>query len=254
MMKPLKLRRNNRIPAKAKPAADAAIPPAPPLSGNPKSSKKSSTGEPKPGPRQLRLMEAKAEPAPQADAERPASVPETLPARDGGRRRETAESMAARQREISVSEFFTKNRHLLGFDNPQKALLTAIKEAVDNSLDACEEAGILPTLRVDILQLAEDRFRIAVEDNGPGIVKAQIPKIFGQLLYGSKFHTLRQARGQQGIGISAAGMYGQLTTGKPIRIASHTGPTKPGHEYEIQVDTKRNQPVIVSERELHGKE
>jgi DNA topoisomerase-6 subunit B len=45
-----------------------------------------------------------------------------------------------------VSEFFTKNRHLLGFDNPAKALLTTIKEAVDNALDACEEAGILPTI------------------------------------------------------------------------------------------------------------
>ena len=248
MMKPLKLRRNNRIPAKAKPAADAAIPPAPPLSGNPKSSKKSSTGEPKPGPRQLRLMEVKPEPAPQAAAERPASVPETLPARDGGRRRETAESMASRQREISVSEFFTKNRHLLGFDNPQKALLTAIKEAVDNSLDACEEAGILPTMRVDILQLAEDRFRIAVEDNGPGIVKAQIPKIFGKLLYGSKFHTLKQARGQQGIGISAAGMYGLLTTGKSIVVTSRTGAGKPAHYYEIQIDTRKNTPQIINDK------
>ena len=248
MMKPLKLRRNNRIPAKAKPAADAAIPPAPPLSGNPKSSKKSSTGEPKPGPRQLRLMEAQTEPPPQADAERPASGPETLPARDGGRRRETAESMASRQREISVSEFFTKNRHLLGFDNPQKALLTAIKEAVDNSLDACEEAGILPTMRVDILQLAEDRFRIAVEDNGPGIVKAQIPKIFGKLLYGSKFHTLKQARGQQGIGISAAGMYGLLTTGKSIVVTSRTGAGKPAHYYEIQIDTRKNTPQIINDK------
>ena len=122
--------------------------------------------------------------------------------------------MAKAQREISVSEFFSKNRHLLGFDNPAKALLTAIKEAVDNSLDACEEAGILPDIRVEIDQLGEERFRIAVEDNGPGIVKQQIPRIFGQLLYGSKFHRLRQSRGQQGIGISAAGMYGQLTTGQ----------------------------------------
>src|SRR5436189_3179322 len=196
MMKPLKLRRNNRIPAKAKPAADAAIPPAPPLSGNPKSSKKSSTGEPKPGPRQLRLMEVKPEPAPQAAAERPASVPETLPARDGGRRRETAESMASRQRAISVSEFFTKNRHLLGFDNPQKALLTAIKEAVDNSLDACEEAGILPTLRVDILQLAEDRFRIGVEDNGPGRVRAPDRQTLGQLRDDARGHSLYEACGK----------------------------------------------------------
>jgi DNA topoisomerase-6 subunit B len=166
-------------------------------------------------------------------------------------RRETAESMAARQREISVSEFFTKNRHLLGFDNPQKALLTAIKEAVDNSLDACEEAGILPSLKVEIGQLAEDRFRIAVEDNGPGIVKAQIPKIFGKLLYGSKFHTLKQARGQQGIGISAAGMYGLLTTGKSIVVTSRTAPGKPAHYYEIQIDTRKNMPQVIVDREIN---
>ena len=163
-------------------------------------------------------------------------------------KRETAESMAARQREISISEFFSKNRHLLGFDNPQKALLTAVKEAVDNSLDACEEAGILPVLKVDIQQLAEDRFRIAVEDNGPGIVKAQIPKIFGKLLYGSKFHTLKQARGQQGIGISAAGMYGLLTTGKSIAVTSRTGPDKPAHYYEIQIDTRKNTPQVITDK------
>src|SRR5207247_3238089 len=130
--------------------------------------------------------------------------------------RQTAKSTGALQRQISVAEFVTKSRHLLGFDNPQKALLAAIKEAVDNSLDACEEAVTLPSLQVDIQQLAEERFRIAVEDNGPGIVRAQIPKIFGKLLYGSKFHSLRQSRGQQGIGVSAAGMYGLLTTGKSI--------------------------------------
>src|SRR2546423_785110 len=103
-----------------------------------------------------------------------------------GERRATAETMASRQRDISVSEFFTKNRHLLGFDNPAKALLTTVKEAVDNSLDACEEAGILPTLSVDIVEISENRYRIGVEDNGPGIVKEQIPKIFAKLLYGSK--------------------------------------------------------------------
>ena len=162
--------------------------------------------------------------------------------------RVTAESMAERQREISVSEFFSKNRHLLGFDNPQKALLTAIKEAVDNSLDACEEAGILPMLKVSIQQLAEDRFRISIEDNGPGIVKAQIPKIFGKLLYGSKFHTLKQARGQQGIGISAAGMYGLLTTGKSIVITSRTGEGKPAHYYEIQIDTRKNTPQVIIDK------
>src|SRR4051812_44644989 len=144
-------------------------------------------------------------------------------------KRETAESMAAKQKEISVSEFFAKNRHLLGFDNPRKALLTTVKEAVDNSLDACEEAGILPEIWVHIKAMGPDRFKVGVQDNGPGILKKQIPLIFGKLLYGSKFHRLRQSRGQQGIGISAAGMYGVQTTGKPVKIISKVGANKPAH-------------------------
>jgi DNA topoisomerase-6 subunit B len=164
-----------------------------------------------------------------------------------GARRASAADMATKQREISISEFFTKNRHLLGFDNPQKALLTTVKEAVDNSLDACEEAGILPDIFVDIEQLSEDRFRVAIEDNGPGIVKAQVPKIFGKLLYGSKFHAMRQSRGQQGIGISAAGMYGQLTTGKPIIITSRPDARKPAHHFELVLDMRKNEPKILKD-------
>ena len=141
-------------------------------------------------------------------AKRPKKSTKTQPAKDKKTRtRATAESMAESQRDISVSEFFAKNRHLLGFDNPRKALLTTIKEGVDNSLDACEEGGILPDIGIEIHQLEEDRFRVIVDDNGPGIVQEQMSKIFGKLLYGSKFHRLRQSRGQQGIGISAAGMY-----------------------------------------------
>ena len=161
------------------------------------------------------------------------------------RRRSTAQSMAAKQRSISVSEFFAKNRHLLGFDNPRKALLTTVKEAVDNSLDACEEAGIVPEIWVQIEQVKNDRFRVAVQDNGPGIMKKQIPLIFGKLLYGSKFHRLRMSRGQQGIGISAAGMYGMLTTGQPVKIVSKVL-RRDFHYYEIQIDTKTNNPEILN--------
>jgi DNA topoisomerase-6 subunit B len=160
------------------------------------------------------------------------------------RRRATAHSMAAEQRSISVSEFFTKNRHLLGFDNPRKALLTTVKEAVDNSLDACEEAGIAPEIWICIEPVSNQRFRVTIQDNRPGIVKKQIPLIFGKLLYGSKFHRLRMSRGQQGIGISAAGMYGQLTTGKPIKIVSKISKRKPAHYFEIQINTKTNHPEI----------
>src|ERR671937_700289 len=173
-------------------------------------------------------------------------LPASPPPETGSRRRVTAESMAAKQRDISVSEFFAKNRHLLGFDNPRKALLTAVKEAVDNSLDACEEAGIVPELWVHIEATGTNRFKVGVQDSGPGIVKKQLPLIFGKLLYGSKFHRLRMSRGQQGIGISAAGMYGMLTTGKPVKIISMTSPKKPAHYFEIQIDTRHNMPEIIN--------
>src|SRR5947208_13865032 len=98
------------------------------------------------------------------------------------RRRATAESMAATQRDISVSDFFAKNRHLLGFDNPRKALLTAVKEAVDNSLDACEEAGIVPELWVHIETTGANRFKVAAQANGPGSVNNEIPLVRAKLL------------------------------------------------------------------------
>ncbi len=157
----------------------------------------------------------------------------------------TAESMAAKQRDISISEFFAKNRHLLGFDNPRKALLTAIKEAVDNSLDACEDARILPDITVTIKQLTEKKFTIIVKDNGPGIVSKQVPNVFAKLLYGSKFHSLKMSRGQQGIGISAAGMYGLLTTGEPVQIISRTDKTKKAYHCHVQIDTAKNKPMVI---------
>src|SRR6267143_61193 len=172
----------------------------------------------------------------------------------------SAVEMGARQREISVSEFFTKNRHLLGFDNPRKALLTCVKEAVDNALDAAEEAGILPDVLVNVEVAVANgappppsqatRFRVTVIDNGPGIVRQQIPPIFAKLLYGSKFHRLRMSRGQQGIGISAAGMYAQLTTGKPVQITSRTGARAPAHYFEVQIDTKKNEPRILEKKQI----
>ena len=156
-----------------------------------------------------------------------------------------AEQLAKAQRDISIAEFFEKNRHLLGFDNPRKALLTTIKEAVDNSLDACEEADILPELEVEIIDMGEDRYRVIIEDNGPGIVQEQVSKIFAKLLYGSKFHKLSQSRGQQGIGISASVMYGQLTTGRPAKITTKTGPNEQAYYCQVKIDTQKNQPEIV---------
>lgn len=162
----------------------------------------------------------------------------------------SAEELAKKQRDISIAEFFEKNRHLLGFDNPRKALLTAVKEGVDNALDACEEARILPEINVELIQLEETRFRVVMEDNGPGIVKKQIPNIFAKLLYGSKFHKLAQSRGQQGIGISAAALYSQLTTGKPVTIKSKTGKGKSANVFKLKIDTQTNSPDIVEESEV----
>ncbi|MFQ6020728.1 MAG: DNA topoisomerase VI subunit B [Candidatus Aenigmatarchaeota archaeon] len=239
-----------------------------------------------------------------------------------------AERLAREQREISVAEFFEKNSHLLGFDNPAKSLLTVVKEAVDNSLDACQDAGILPDihivvkeprkifriltkenveigrltidgdkaiLQIDgehieleekkerkkhidyifkynkrkykvrkildgkikvfrgrkelrISKIPSDRYLVKVEDNGPGIIKTQIPRIFGKLLYGSKFYKLKQTRGQQGIGISAAVLYSQLTTGKPVVIYSRVSPKKPIYLFKLRIDTTTNEPIIIEQK------
>jgi len=159
----------------------------------------------------------------------------------------TATDMAGRQRDISVAEFFLKNRHLLGFDSAAKALLTTVREAVDNALDACEEAGILPDIGVRVVELDKDLYRVVVEDNGPGILENQIARIFGKLLYGSKFHKLAQSRGQQGMGISAAGMYAQLTTGKSLHVVSRVKGERMASELHVSVDTTKNKPL------MHGK-
>ncbi len=164
-----------------------------------------------------------------------------------------AVELAKKQKEVSVAEFFERNRHLLGFDNKRKALLTVVKEAVDNSLDACEESRILPDITVQIIDMGSERFRIIVEDNGPGIVKKQIPNIFAKLLYGSKFHSFKQARGQQGIGISAAVLYAQLTTGRPVKIISRISAKDPACYFELHLDTKTNAPEIVKDEVVEWK-
>ncbi|MBW3002105.1 DNA topoisomerase VI subunit B [Candidatus Woesearchaeota archaeon] len=164
-----------------------------------------------------------------------------------------AVELAKKQKAVSVAEFFERNRHLLGFDNKRKALLTVVKEAVDNAIDACEEARTLPEINVQILDMGNDRFRVVVEDNGPGIVKKQVPNIFAKLLYGSKFHTLKQARGQQGIGISAAVLYSQLTTGRPAKIKSRIDEKHDAMLFELKIDTKNNKPEIIKEEKIEWK-
>ena len=154
-----------------------------------------------------------------------------------------ADELAESQRSISIAEFFDQNRQMLGFDSGAKSLVTAVKEAVDNALDACEEAGITPDIYVEI-QETGDYYRLIVEDNGPGITKEQIPNIFGKLLYGSRFHKREQNRGQQGIGISAAVLHAQKTSGKPAKVTSRTEANADAEYFELIVDTDANEPEI----------
>jgi len=161
-----------------------------------------------------------------------------------------AVELAKKQREISVAEFFEKNKHILGFDSLQRSIITCVKEAVDNSLDACEEACILPDIFVEINRVDKDAYGVIVEDNGPGIVKEQVSKVFGKLLYGSRFHVLRQSRGQQGIGISACVLYAQITTGKPVKIISKTAADRPACYFELLIDTRKNDAKVLVKKDI----
>ena len=156
-----------------------------------------------------------------------------------------AEKMAANQKQVAISEFFEKNKHFLGFDTLNRALITAVKEAVDNALDACEEARILPDIVVKITKLdnKKDILQLEVEDNGPGIPRASIEKVFGQLLFGSRFHAIRQSRGQQGIGITGVVMYSQLTTGDPTHVESKIAKEATAVSVDIGLDTRKNKAI-----------
>ncbi|MEC8788794.1 MAG: DNA topoisomerase VI subunit B, partial [Candidatus Thermoplasmatota archaeon] len=156
-----------------------------------------------------------------------------------------ADKMASNQKQIAISEFFEKNKHFLGFDSLQRSIITAVKEAVDNSLDACEEARILPDIRVKITKVdsKKDIIELQTEDNGPGIPQKSIEKVFGQLLFGSRFHAIRQSRGQQGIGITGVVMYSQLTTGKPTHVLSKVANDPTAVSVSIGLDTRKNKAV-----------
>lgn len=161
----------------------------------------------------------------------------------------SAEELAKGQESISISEFFEKNRQMLGFDSKARAIVTAVKEGVDNSLDAAEEAGRLPEIKVDISK-EDDYYVLTIEDNGPGIVEENIAKVFGKLLYGSRFQKRVQARGQQGIGISAAVLYSQITTGEPTMIKSKTSNQDRARLFKVVIDTEKNEPDIKEKRKV----
>ncbi|MFH7902974.1 MAG: DNA topoisomerase VI subunit B [Candidatus Aenigmatarchaeota archaeon] len=156
-------------------------------------------------------------------------------------------------KEVSIAEFFEKNRHLLGYENPSKSLFTVIKEFVDNSIDACIEANILPTIEVKLRKLDENRFRVRVIDNGPGINPKKLPIALGKFLVGSKFYRLRQSIGTQGIGAKGAILYSQLTTSKPAKIYTATINSKKIYYFELMIDVIRNEPKIIKHNEEENK-
>ncbi len=152
---------------------------------------------------------------------------------------------SSKMQQASISEFFEKNKHFLGFDTLNRSIITAVKEAVDNSLDACEEARLLPDIHIEIRRVAgkKDRLTLISQDNGPGIAPDAITKVFGSLLFGSRFHTIRQTRGQQGIGITGVVMYSQLTTGKKTHVISKVRSEPTAVYVDIGLDTKKNKAI-----------
>lgn len=148
-----------------------------------------------------------------------------------------------KQKQIAISEFFEKNKHFLGFDSLQRAIITAVKESVDNSLDACEEVRILPDIRIEVKRLGGNRVELITQDNGPGIPRDSIEHVFGKFLLGSRFHAIRQTRGQQGIGITGVVMYSQLTTGAKTRVVSKVEDDATAVFVDLGIDTRKNKAI-----------
>ena len=161
-----------------------------------------------------------------------------------------AQRIANKQKQISISEFFEKNKHFLGFDTHQRAIITAVKEAVDNSLDACEEGRILPDIDVLIRRIEGGKLELVTQDNGPGIPRDSIANVFGKFLLGSRFHAIRQTRGQQGIGITGVVMYSQLTTGSTTTVISKIEAESTAVRVDLALDTKNNRALKSNEERI----
>ncbi len=163
----------------------------------------------------------------------------------------TGEKLAKEFKEHSVAEFFKKNRQMLGLYGKVRTLTTVVHEYVTNSLDACEEAHILPEIEVKLDELGNEYYQLTVKDNGPGLTKETVGKALGQLLSGTKFHRMMQMRGQQGIGSAGATMLSQITTGKATKVITGTG--KKAFAAEITIDPKHNKPKVENIRDLDKK-
>jgi len=163
----------------------------------------------------------------------------------------TGEDLFKDLREHSIAEFFRKNAQMLGYSGKIKSLTTIVHEAVTNSLDACEESGILPSITVQITQPDEETIIVREKDNGPGIPKKHISDVFGKMLAGTKFHRNIQLRGQQGIGIAGVTMFSQMTTGKPVEIITVT--KNEAWDIELNIDIRKNKADIVTQQEIAPK-
>jgi DNA topoisomerase VI subunit B len=163
-----------------------------------------------------------------------------------------ADELFTEFKEHSVADFFKKNKQMLGLSGKQRSLTTIIHELVTNSLDACEEAGLLPEIEVKLSEIGSEYYEISVKDNGPGIPEDKIASALGKLLAGTKFHRLVQTRGQQGIGVSGIILLSQMTTGKPTKVISGTSKGKTS-SLEISIDSKTNTPKVVNKHYLENK-
>jgi DNA topoisomerase-6 subunit B len=178
-----------------------------------------------------------------------------------------AESEAKKMRTVNPAQYYRQNLGQLGFGDPEHALVQTIKELTDNSLDACEAMGVLPEITVRLTATAKQYevvtnktkeggvrafpiFKVSVEDNGCGVVRGKVAKAFGKVLYGSKFFSFKQSRGQQGLGVHAAIIYGQLTSLEPAAIITKTESDPIGYKVVLKIDTEKNAPMVVSTEEM----
>ena len=156
---------------------------------------------------------------------------------------------------ISPSDFFYRNREIAGFSNPSRAIYAAVRELLENALDACEAYGDLPTIYIRLREVSTSGsdtsiYELRIEDNGTGIPDEHIPSCFGQVFHGSKY-TLKQSRGTFGLGGTITILYGQITTHKPVHVISSTGGKT--YEYEQMIDIQHNRPIVLKRREMENK-
>lgn len=146
------------------------------------------------------------------------------------------------------SEFFVDNSALAGFTG-ERILYMAIRELIENSLDACENNTILPEIRISLklYDADNDLWLVSCEDNGIGIPSDKVPIAVCSFLTSGKY-VEKQQRGLFGVGLKMIAAFSTKDTDHPLIVKSKSINEEAAYLFELRTDIITNKPIVLTKK------